>query len=157
MNKKLSLIFISAFMIACHTLFAQAAYKPKTAVQLKSVLMKNYSLPTDAKVILVGNIKNDAENNYQVAQVIRYWSMPYSKIKHPRYDLVVFEEDSVIGCYSHFIEEKPLVKNNKLTFAKIAADKGNEIDFSEGVPLMAKIAGEIYNFEPVDFTKAAYE
>lgn len=157
MNKKLSSIICIVIMAACHSIFAQASYKPKSAAQLKADLMKNYSLPTDAKVIIVGNIKNDNENNYQLAQVIRYWSMPYSKIKHPRYDLVVFDEGKVLGCYSHFIDQKPQVKNSTLTFTKISEEKGNVIDFSEGVPLMTKIDGEVYNFEPVDFSKAAYE
>ena len=160
MKKLLSII--SAIMITSTAfLFAQTAatvpVKPRTPAQLKQILMKEYSLPLDSKVVSIGMVQNDSENNYQIAHVTRFWSMPYSPLKHSRYELVVFEGDNAIGCYSNFIETKPLIKGNKAIFNGIDSTLGNEIDFSAGVPLMVTINGETYMFKKIDFVTPAYE
>ena len=157
--KKLSAIICGIIFTVITAAAAQTttAAKAKTAAQLKKILMTNYSLPTNAKVVSIGMVNNDEENNFQLVQVTRFWSLPFSPLQHSRYDLVVFEGDNVVGCYSNFIENKPLIDGCKATFNGIDSSLGNEIDFADGVPLMVTIAGETYTFKDVDFVTPAYE
>ena len=157
--KKLSTLIFAAIFAVITVAAAQTstAAKPRTAAQLKKILMSDYSLPTNAKVISIGMVNNDEENNFQLVQVTRFWSLPYSPVQHSRYDLVVFEGDKVVGCYSNFIENKPLINGCKASFNGIDSSLGNEIDFADGVPLMVTIAGETYSFKDVDFVSPAYE
>ena len=78
--KKLSTLIFAAIFAVITVAAAQTstAAKPRTAAQLKKILMSDYSLPTNAKVISIGMVNNDEENNFQLVQVTRFWSLPYS-------------------------------------------------------------------------------